>query len=126
MTEEKVTYNQPVIECFACHNMKHDEDGKAHRFGTRFEKEWWVVSDTTGYCTTRVCKGQYCNPCLASNFYNPGRKMMFCLPTCYLKSQGHPIHLTKQLETEMLKWCDDHLGYNRDSVKLEIVNTFMQ
>jgi hypothetical protein len=114
-----------VIECHHCHNIKKDEDEKAHRFGTLYEKEWWSIIDTSGYCSNKPCKGAYCNPCTSANFYNPGRKMMFCNPFCYLNYRGGVSGLTEANKNQMFIWCDDYLGYNREQVKLRLTNAFL-
>ncbi len=117
--------NQKIIECRFCHNIKKDDDEQAHRFGSANEKQWYSIIDTTGNCNNRACHGQYCNPCNNTNFYNPGGKLMFCNPYCYLSFRQGVSEFTDMHKTAMLQWCDDCLGYNREQIKLRIINAFL-
>lgn len=117
--------HRQFIECDHCHKMQNDEDGKASRFRTCGEKQWFSVIDTTAWCTP--CQ-KICIVCPYTNSFNPTRKLMFCSPLCWISHRGgiHGIKNEGKNYFALLDWCDDNLYSSSLHIKKEIKRMFEQ
>ncbi len=90
--------HRQIIECDHC----GASDGDL--FGSAAEKSYWSCIDTTGL-DCRRCKQALCNPCMFPNQFNPGKKLMFCNPLCWIRFRGTASGVNSATYRLMQEFC---------------------